>query len=340
MSTANNWRPACSLQLLHVRAAMLRAVREFFYRRDYLEVETPCLSGDIVIDAWLEPMQVMHAGQRWFLQTSPEACMKRLLASGSGSIFQISRVFRSGECGERHNPEFTMIEWYGVNSTWEQQLELTESLVRFCLNAAATESGFCATEEWRTTPFTRTTYADAFRRAFQLDVHHASGADLMSAAREYGIQIPDSCDPSRRDEILNVMLASAIEPDLGRYADGSVSPEFLCDYPPSQAALAVVSDASPAVARRFELYIDGIELCNGYQELTDGEELRRRELLQNAVRSDSDQTPLPGASKLLSALESGLPECSGVALGFDRLVMIATAAKTISEVLPFPADRA
>jgi len=345
MKPQDDWQPSCSIQVLHVRAAMLQAARNFFQQRGYLEVETPCLSRDIVIDAWLEPMRVGQGGQQWFLQTSPEACMKRLLAAGSGSIFQVSRVFRSGESGARHNPEFTMIEWYGVGSNWQHQIELTEWLVRTCLAAAGQVIGSTPLDNWPDGRFRQTTYETAFRRVFQLDVHHASPAELLLAAEAHKVPLPESCLTAGRDDVLNAMLAFAIEPLLGRSSETlspathSSAPEFLCDYPASQAALAVTSDAAPPVARRFELYIDGLELCNGYQELTDWTELERRDMNQNSVRAASSLDALPGAARLHAAMKAGLPECSGVALGFDRLVMIATQAASISEVLAFPADR-
>jgi lysyl-tRNA synthetase class 2 len=190
-------------------------------------------------------------------------------------------------------------------------------------------------------PFDCTTYAQAFQRVFQIDVHSASGGELLTVAKKLKVPIPESCTAEQRDDLLNAMLAFAIEPDLGRCkTSGQSAPEFLCDYPPSQAALAQTSDTHPKVARRFELYIDGIELCNGYQELTDVLELQRREGFQNAVRNGSDLKTLPGAPAMAAAMKSGLPSCSGVALGFDRLVMIATGAMRMSEVLAFPADRA
>jgi lysyl-tRNA synthetase class 2 len=266
--------------------------------------------------------------------------MKRLLAAGSGSIFQISRVFRAGESGTRHNPEFTMIEWYGVESTWQQQMELTEWLVRACLAEAATVMGYTPVNVWPDGEFRQTTYQTAFQRVFHMDVHRASHDELLHAAVAQNVPLPDTCSMASKDDVLNAMLAFAVEPSLGRNPSTHVSaPEFLCDYPASQAALAVTSETLPHVARRFELYIDGLELCNGYQELTDPEELQRRERLQNSVRSGSSLETLPGAARLQAAMKAGLPECSGVAMGFDRLVMIATKAASISEVLAFPADR-
>ncbi len=320
---------------------MLRSIREFFRDRDYLEVETPCLSRDIVLDAWLEPFAINVRGTRWFLQTSPEAHMKRLLAAGAGSIFQISRVFRRDERGNRHNSEFTMIEWYGVGSTWLQQLEVTETLVRMATAAAARVTGRDVAERWSHEIFQRTTYAAAFQRAFGVDVFNCSGRQLMDAARHFGVPLPADLREDGIDEILNVLLASVIEPQLGGTSEGDrIRPEYLCDYPPSQAALAVVSETFPQVARRFELYIQGLELCNGYQELTDELELRRRDTVQNQRRIREQSPKLPGASRLLAAMQAGLPACSGVALGFDRLVMLATACSDIRDVLPFPEDRA
>lgn len=325
---------------------MLQAIREFFRQRNYLEVETPCLSRDIVLDAWLEPFSLNHRGQRWFLQTSPEAHMKRLLAAGVGSIFQVSRVFRQDECGDRHNSEFTMVEWYGVGSTWLGQLELTEHLVRTATHAATEITGINVAEQWESSRFRRTTYAEAFKRTLGINVFECSGSDLINIAGKFNIPLPEDLRPDQIDDVLNVMLAFAVEPQLGGRPGGcdatnvKIHPEFLCDYPPTQAALATLSETQPQVARRFELYINGIELCNGYQELTDLTELHRRDDLQNKRRAAEASSQLPGASRLKAAMQSGLPPCSGVALGFDRLVMQATGQCEIRAVLPFPDDLA
>ena len=341
MSGSSDWRPSCSLKMLQLRAVMLHAVRAFFEEQDYMEVETPCLSRDVVLDAWLEPYEFCAGGERWFLQTSPEAFMKRLLAAGTGSIFQISRVFRSAERGARHNPEFTMIEWYGVGSTWQEQIALTEQLVRSVCSAADKVLGSDPTDSWSGQPFEVIPYADAFRKRFGVNVFNATSINLIQCAKSRGVTIPENCLGEDIDDILNAMLAIGIEPTLGgRDSDGRLLPAFLCDYPPSQAALAVTSDTRPKVARRFELYMDGMELCNGYQELTDAKELQRRERRQNVLRVDSSRDELPGAPRLAAAIAAGLPACSGVALGFDRLVMIAAGASDIKEVMAFPIDRA
>lgn len=328
------WQPSCDMSVLKLRADMLHTVRTFFRSLGYTEVETPCLSRDIVLDAWLTPFEMESAGERWFLQTSPEAGMKRLLAAGSGSIFQISRVFRSGESGARHNPEFTMIEWYGVNTTWRDQIRITEALVRACLKSAGSP-------EITSGPFRVIPYQQAFLRSLNVDPFQSSGETLIKVAAQQGIELPPNICPTRVDDILNVLLAVAIEPDLGNSSGtGELQPEFLCDYPPSQAALAKLSDGFPLVARRFELYLNGLELCNGYEELTDAGELLRREHHQNTLRQEDRLSGLPGAPRLAAAMHAGLPACSGVAMGFDRLVMAATSKSHIADVMPFSADRA
>lgn len=338
----DGWQPSCSIRMLRTRAEMLREIREFFCQRGYLEVETPCLSRDIVLDTGLEPFGLEVRGERWFLQTSPEAHMKRLLAAGAGSIFQISRVFRQHERGHRHNSEFTMIEWYGAGATWLEQLEITETLVRAAAAAAARVTGYNVAEQWSPAEFRRTTYADAFRRVFRIDVFDCTGNQLIQAAEDYGIALPPALDENAIDDILNVILAMAIEPQLGGPAAGAkVHPEFMYDYPPTQAALAVIADNFPhKVARRFELYVQGLELCNGYQELADVDELQSRDILQNQRRAQGQSPQLPGAPRMMAAMRSGLPACSGVALGFDRLVMLATGCNDIRDVMPFPEERA
>lgn len=331
---------------------MLQAIRRFFQDRGYLEVDTPSLSRDVILDAWLEPFALDVRGERWFLQTSPESHMKRLLAAGCGSIFQISRVFRRDEHGVQHNSEFTMVEWYGVDSTWLEQIDVTESLVRTSVSAAAWVTGTDVALEWSASPFRRTKYMQAFQKAFGINVLESSGSQIVEAARKLNVPLPDNLLPEQIDDVLNVMLAFAIEPNLGGRKSHEdrisghvrdrpkIHPEFLYDYPATQAALAVLSETPPQVARRFELYVQGMELCNGYQELTDVEELRRRDFAQNERRLAEDLPQLPGASRLMAAMQSGLPPCSGVALGFDRLVMLATQCRNIREVIPFPDDLA
>ncbi|MEZ6063224.1 MAG: EF-P lysine aminoacylase EpmA [Planctomycetaceae bacterium] len=326
----DDWRPLCSVETLRIRAAMLRGMRQFFHDGGYLEVETPLLSADIVVDAHLEPFEIQAAPARLFLQTSPEAGMKRLLAAGCGSIFQITRSFRRDEFGPRHNPEFTIVEWYGIGTSASDQMQFTADLIQAAIDEAALDSDAAAR---LTKPFSVRTYEDAFRHVVPGSVLDASVEDLRQRIAVAGLLPNVSCLPDDRDDLLNLLLAEYVEPKLG-----SDSPLFLTDYPASQAALAELSDTDHRVAKRFELYVGGIELCNGYQELTDVAELRKRDETQNASRTCHGVSPLPGAARLMNAMRYGLPNCSGVALGFDRLVMAATGAASIRDVIPFPID--
>ncbi len=331
-----DWRPTCSREILRLRAGMLTAIRHFFAERHYLEVTTPLLSRDIVIDAHVEPFFVVAEPSEspFFLQTSPEAFMKRLVAAGSGSIFQITHSFRKGEAGERHNPEFTMLEWYGVDTSYHDQMTVVQDLVHFVTEAVTVDGSMLQGAHLLQKAFSTTLYDDAFLRTLRTEVLDLSDADVLDLASRH--TAADSChSDSERDDLLNLMLAECIEPTLGQK-----KPEFLIDYPASQAALAQVNPADPRTACRFELYADGVELCNGYQELIDPAELARRDEIQNRSRSAQGTSVLPGAQRLVAAMNSGLPPCSGVALGFDRLVMVLAGLNDISHAMPFPVSRA
>lgn len=330
------WQPTCPMSMLRLRDSVLWAIRNFFRQRGYLEVETPLLSHDIVVDAHLEPFRVIdhNSGSIRYLQTSPEAGMKRLLAAGSGSIFQVTRSFRQGELGQRHNPEFTMLEWYGVGTTWQDQMQLTEDLVR----CAVSQIENCE-PPISERPFARTHYEAAFAAALGEPLSGSILDQPIDTLRQLAMQhtgmgaaVHEIHDA---DDLLNLLLAECVEPQLGRS-----HPEFLYAYPLSQAALAEQNPADERTACRFELYLDGLELCNGYQELTDAQELSRRDRLQNCSRQQHGVAALPGAPLLTSAMQFGLPPCSGVALGFDRLIMSLTGHRNIRDVMPFPAERA
>ncbi|MFN8710035.1 MAG: EF-P lysine aminoacylase EpmA [Planctomyces sp.] len=318
----------------------LRAVREYFHRHGYLEVETPLLSSDIVVDAHLEPFRVETTHGIRFLQTSPEAGMKRLLAAGSGSIYQITRSFRSGESGRLHNPEFSMLEWYGVGNSADEQMAFTESLIRDLASALSADDSI-SRPEWLPPSdqrFRRVTYDEAFRRVLGFTVVGKSTEQLLRDVQLHRPGIDVSiwsliCGQTDADEVLNILLATFIEPALGK-----TSPEFLTNYPVTQAALARRSVQVPGTAERFELYIRGIEICNGYFELTDAQELQERDRCQNRKRSEDVQ--LPGASQMLAAMSHGLPDCAGVALGLDRLLMLILNHSSVSEVMAFPSSRA
>jgi lysyl-tRNA synthetase class 2 len=343
--TADDFLPAASLTHLRRRAELARIVRRHFESQGYWEVETPILSSEIIQDAWLEPFVAgwLADPSRWrsggeprYLQTSPEAHMKRLLAAGADAVFQFSRVFRNGEIGRRHNPEFTMVEWYRVGDDHHRQMDFVEGLLR---------TVFAATADWRTGPpfdwqssFERLTYDAAFERWAGTRVLNAPTGSLGEIAVRQGIVPPPSLAPDDRDGWLNLLLATLIEPQLG-----SERPAFLHDYPASQAALAHIrrdSPDAPPVTERFELYVRGIEVCNGYHELTDADALAQRTADQASARAAAGLLPLPAPGRLLAAMRSGLPPCSGVALGFDRLAMLALGVDEIRQVLAFPFDRA
>ncbi|MFT5522853.1 MAG: lysyl-tRNA synthetase class 2 [Pirellulaceae bacterium] len=328
---------SAKLETLQARAALLRQVRVFFDDCGFFEVETPILSQDIVVDRHLDPISVPysdpHGGssrQMW-LQTSPEFAMKRLLASGAKAIYQICHVFRAAEQGSLHNPEFTMVEWYRVGDDMEASIRLLSELAKALLDRGESEV---------------VTYATAFRDATGLDAHRCEKNELIDLARQKGLNPPESMFSDDRDTWLDYVLSELVQPHLGK-----VSPAILCDYPATQAALARtvtrISDTmgsdtmgSVEVAERFELYVDGIELANGYHELLDADVLRERNRSANQKRIAAGMRPLPEESHLLAAMDRGLPACAGVALGFDRLVMIATNSRSIEEVIPFPFDRA
>jgi len=324
----DDFLPTASLEMLRLRASLLERLRAFFSRHEFLEVETPLLSADTVIDRHLDPLSVTlfedprisEVGRQMWLQTSPEFAMKRLLAAGAERIYQVTRAFRGAERGAHHNPEFTMVEWYRVGDSTETGMALLSEL---------------AGEMLATDRVSQISYREAFLRHVGIDPHAASASELEAAATNLGIAIPSDMPCGDRDEWLNLLLATLVEPKLGVAA-----PEILYDYPASQAALAQVRNDNPPVAERFELYVNGVELANGYHELLDPSVLRERNQRTNLLRQADGKLPLRGDSRLLEAMEHGLPSCVGVALGFDRLVMVAAGANCLSKVMAFPIDRA
>jgi lysyl-tRNA synthetase class 2 len=322
-----SFRPTADWPTLKLRAEMLRRTREFFHTRRFLEVETPILSHDTVVDRHLDPLETTLTGigraERLFLQTSPEFAMKRLLASGGPSLYQITRAFRQGERGPRHNPEFTIVEWYEVGADYDAGMRLLSDLCETLLASGPAE---------------RVTYAAAFGRAVAIDPHGATLDELRQAAKrhcpEAAAAFAGSVVPVDRDAWLDLLLTERVEPTLGR-----ARPTILCDYPPSQAALAKLSDGPPPIAERYELYVAGLELANGYHELLDAEALAKRNTENNRLRAADGKPTLPNESRLLEAMCHGLPACAGCALGFDRVVMLAAGKSTIEEVIPFPIER-
>lgn len=323
-----DWRPNADLAAVRARAELYARIRDFFRAAGVLEVETPILSRAAVTDPALASLstQVAIAGfgrdRPLYLQTSPEFAMKRLLAAGFGPIYQICKVFRDEERGRRHHPEFSLLEWYRPGWRYERLLDEVGALVRMAL-------------ERPTLPIERITYRDLFRDGLGLDPWRTEIAALRETAERAGLQGLAGLELDR-DGWLDLLLTQCLEPRLGQ---GRLT--FLCDYPPSQAALARVRSTGEApVAERFELYLDGVELANGFGELIDADEQRARFRADLAIRREQGRPEPPVDAALLGALTHGLPECAGVALGLDRLLMIALGAKHIDDVLTFAIERA
>lgn len=314
-----DWLPAAPLDNLRQRARILQRIRAFFDVRGVLEVETPVLSVAAITDPHLESFATRYSGPGYreclplYLHTSPEFPMKRLLAAGSGPIYQLCRVFRQGEAGRRHNPEFTLLEWYRPGFEHHALMDEVAELVAPLLRLAGEAE--------------RLSYREAFLRHVSLDPLSASLAQLRECAATHGISGFDA--ESERDVWLDLLLTHCIEPKLGR--EGLC---FLYDYPASQAALARLNPDDPRVAERFELYYKGVELANGFHELADPAEQRARFEAELQARKESGMDTVPLDEYLLASLEQ-LPDCAGVALGVDRLVMLALGADSLDEVMAF-----
>ena len=316
----NDFRPNASVATLRERARILSRVRSFFDRRDFFEVQTPLLSRDTVIDRYIDPLSVTiqtagESGQPFFLQTSPEFAMKRLLAAGAKAIYQICPAIRADESGRLHNIEFTMLEWYRVGDRYEQGMDLLDEFAQEFLDCP---------------PATRLSYCEAVKLFF-------NGFDLRSGTADE--KLNELRALLNQDEPLEHLFAGYIEPGLQTF--DSV---ILYDWPADQAALAKIRTDSTEgfnqFAERFELYANGIELANGYHELTDADELMTRNVQNNQIRSKTNRELLPESSRLIQAMQQGLPDCCGVALGVDRLVMLMLDKSNIQDVMAFDSTRA
>ncbi len=311
-------------QLLHERATFMRAIRRFFAERNVLEVETPILSTAANTDPHVDPF-VTHTRGRdaegpdaLYLHTSPEFFMKRLLAEGSGPIFQVGPVFRAGEISPIHNPEFTMLEWYRPDFTMEQLMDEVEDLVTNFVDLPSIE---------------RMTVAEAFQQVVGIDDLYATGAEqLQTRAIEMGLPSANEMELDW-DSWVDYFIVVAILPAFSHAA------LFLTHYPASQAALARISPDNPHVAERFELILNGVEVANGFCELTDANEQRERFQKEVLERAEEELDAIPMDESFLAALEKGLPDCSGVAVGVDRLMMLSMGKELIGEVLSFPIDK-
>jgi elongation factor P--(R)-beta-lysine ligase len=318
----NNWQPTADIKTLKQRADILKRIRAFFYARNIMEVETPLMCRTSVTDPFIESIPAFyqshpsHAPECFYLQTSPEYAMKRLLADGSGCIFQLCKAFRQGEIGRLHNPEFTMLEWYRVGFNQMQLIDEVDALLQEIIACAPAE---------------RMTYRDIFLRKFDIDVFTAPLHQLKTIAINNDIHVHDEI--TDQDTWLNLLMTHCIEPELGRD-----KPCVIYNFPASQAALARINADDPHTAARFEVYFQGMELANGFHELQDAEEQRKRFVANNIKRQSLHQTTMPIDELFLSALTIGLPDCSGVALGVDRLVMLALGKQTLPDVTSFPIE--
>jgi lysyl-tRNA synthetase class 2 len=310
--------------MLRERASLLGEIRHFFADKGVLEVETPVVSSSANPDAAIDPMLSgfrppgSHRSERLYLQTSPEFPMKRMLAAGSGSIFQICRAFRNGESGRLHNPEFTLLEWYHIDYDHFQLMDEVDALLMQLLSD-------CATAQ-------RRRYADLFFTHTGLDLFTASHAQLQERAEAAGVVIPES---AHSGWFIEMLFELCVGPWLQRQQG-----VIVYGYPAAQASLSQLSAQDSRVAERFEYYFQGMELANGFHELADADEQRRRFEAENQKRRRAGQQQLPLDERFLQALEHGLPDCSGVALGIDRLLMLRSGVDQIGEVLAFPFDRA
>ena len=313
-----DWAPTAGIQTLHRRASLLAVIRQFFADRHLVEVDTPMLSAVGVTDVQVHNLRTTDGG---YLLTSPEYPMKRLLASGMGDCYQLGHVFRADESGARHNREFTLLEWYRLG--WDHR-QLMQEVAALCALVSPGD----------TLPETQIlSYQAAFERAGLPNPHRATLADLQ---REAELQLNARTNEWSRNACLDALMALVVEPGL---VPGQLT--FVTDYPASQAALARTHwQEGVELGHRFELYWQGMELANGYWELTDQQELRRRFAKDAQLRLEQGLPESAVDERLLAAMQAGLPKCAGVALGVDRLLMVALGKSHIRELLPFDADRA
>ncbi len=325
MRETTGWQPSAPVANLLKRAEILSKIRRFFADRGVLEVETPAMSHAAVTDVHLCSFQTCLTGRgadnslTLYMVTSPEYHMKRLLAAGSGSIYQIGRSFRNEESGRYHNPEFTMLEWYRTHYDMYRLMNEVDDLLQQILDCASAEN---------------LSYGEAFFRYLSINPFSASITQLREVAAKLDLRnIADK--EENHDALLQLLFVFGVEPYIGRD-----KPTFIYHFPATQASLAEISAEDNRVAERFEVYFKGVELANGFRELTDGHEQLRRFEQDNVRRKALNLPQQPIDTNLIAALEQGMPECAGVALGVDRLVMLALNAEKLSDVMAFSVDRA
>ncbi len=323
MFEQENWQPSASIENLLARTKIIAEIRRFFTDRGLLEVETPVLSEFGVTDVHLSTFNTTfisptaEKSKALWLSTSPEYHMKRLLAAGSGPIFQLCHVFRNEEAGQRHNPEFTMLEWYRPHFDMYRLINEVDDLLQQILDCKPTES---------------LSYQFVFQEYVGLDPLSAEKAELVAKAKQYHLQQAEQED---RDTLLQFLFSTVVEPNIGKE-----NPVAVYHFPATQAALAQISSEDHRVAERFEFYYKGLELANGFHELTDVNEQLHRFEQDNVQRQKMGLPQRQIDKRLLGALQAGVPNCSGIALGVDRLLMIALGANAIHEVMAFGIENA
>ena len=323
MFEQEQWRPTAPIKNLLARAKIMAEIRRFFTDRGLLEVETPVLSEFGVTDVHLSTFSTEFVApfnsqtKTLWLGTSPEYHMKRLLAAGSGAIFQLCHVFRNEEAGSRHNPEFTMLEWYRPHFDMYRLINEVDDLLQQILDCEPAES---------------LSYQFVFQEYVGLDPLSVSKVELIAKAKEHQLIDAEQAD---RDTLLQFLFATLVEPKIGQNR-----PAAVYHFPATQAALAQISSEDHRVAERFEFYYKGLELANGFNELTDAKEQHSRFEQDNRLRAQMGLPQREIDRRLLAALQAGVPNCAGVALGVDRLIMIALGAQTIEEVMAFSVNNA
>jgi len=329
-SESGGWRPSANADVLRQRAQIYRQLREFFYLKNILEVETPILSRYGNTDPHIESFKALpnvmtkrsdEGNAPCYLHTSPEFAMKRLLAANGESIYQICKVFRHDEFGRYHNPEFSMLEWYRVGFSYQELMDEVADLV---LTLQQTFYG-----KDQTISVEKMTYQQAFITTTGLNPQSSSTQELSDyvLAQQHSVQGLTSDD---RDSWLDLIMGQFVQPQLGL---GKLS--FVYAFPATKSALANVRQGSPALAERFELFVEGVELANGYQELTDAQKILNVFETENEKRSHNNQHPVNYDKYLIMACEQGLPSCAGVAMGLDRLILLILKQKSLKNVLAF-----
>ena len=322
----DNWKPACDVKQMQLRAKMLANIRRFFEQRAVLEVETPLLCSATGTDPQLDFFSsIYHCApnnKTMYLQTSPEFAMKRLLAAGSGSIFQICKAFRNGELGRFHNPEFSILEWYRVDFTMDQLMDEVVDLITELLGPGPDE-------------VYKVSYVDVFKQATGLNP--LDFCQLRYAEYAVNNNIKDAVSLCGDDHSmwLDFIFSYKVQPTLERHFVAMVY-----GYPAIQSSLARINPDDSAVADRFEVFIKGLEIGNGFFELSDANEQEKRFDQENQCRQQKGLVIVQKDEKFLQALHAGLPDCSGIAIGLDRLLMVLSNAQSLNDVIAFPFERA